>query len=97
MSGATPTTITLRPEITAVFARLTVMQPWERAVAAERLRTELMAARVACTELRRDAAIEMRASGMTWQMIADLLGMSRQKAHELGRAAPIGRAAPLAG
>lgn len=84
MSGTTPLTITVRPELTRTLAKLTAMRPHERAVAAGRIREELQAARVACTMVRREAVWDLRDEGCTWQQIADLLGMSKQKAHFLG-------------
>jgi len=75
VSGTTPLTITVRPELTRTLAKLTAMRPHERAVAAGRIREELQAARVACTMVRREAVWDLRDEGCTWQQIADLLGM----------------------
>lgn len=84
MSGTTPLGLTMRPESARMLARLPAMQPWERCVAAGRVREELRHTRKALTEVRRVAVLEMRDQGMTWQEIGNMIGMSKQKAHVLG-------------
>lgn len=75
--------ITLAPAQARVLAALAKLPPYERAAAARRLIEATLDWQGALGDVRRGAALELRARGLKWAEVGDLLGIGPQAAHDL--------------
>ena len=85
MSGSRGDTVTATPELAAIAAVLLPLPSYERMVGAGRVVDEIRDTMTAFAEMRRDAVWELDEAGLTWQEIADLIGVCIQRAHDLGK------------
>lgn len=60
-----------------------ISDPVQRAIAAQEALDDAVDLVAQLSEIRRDAVRELRAQGLTWQEVADLLGIARTRASHL--------------
>lgn len=81
--SAIPTTADLTKAISPVLARVARLEPYERIKVSQEINDALLAAQASLAAHRRAAVRQLRSDGWTLREIAEELGMTVQRVHQI--------------